>query len=162
MKRDHVLVYKLLSFVEEKGHRLFKGSIPIEGYERDEVIDHLYLLVDAGFVNLGQDTLASKGPLVLTWKGCDYSGRIESQEANGSTARAVAAETNELAEWTIVDRQLSFSLAVVGFARIPFSWGLLAKSTTVNSYPLISSARYQTENTEKHTRESHFNELIHR
>ena len=72
MKRDHVLVYKLLCFVEEKGHRLFKGSIPIEGYERDEVISHLYLVADAGFVELGQETLANKGPLVLTWKGCDY------------------------------------------------------------------------------------------
>lgn len=72
MKRDLVLVHKLLEFIEERGSRLFKGPIPIEGYERDAVIHHLYLVVDAGFVELGGETIANKGPLVLTWKGYDY------------------------------------------------------------------------------------------
>ncbi len=79
MKRDFVLISKLLLFIEEKGSRLFKGSIPIEGYDRNAVIHHLYLLVDAGFVELGQDTLADKGPLVLTWKGYDYLDQIRSK-----------------------------------------------------------------------------------
>ena len=65
-------MHKLLLFVEERGSRLFKGPIPIEGYERDEVIHHLYLVVDAGFVELGGETIANQGPLVLTWKGYDY------------------------------------------------------------------------------------------
>ena len=72
MKRDMVLVRKLLDFVEQKGARLFKGSIQIEGYEREQITLHIYLLADAGFIELGQDTLTDKGPLVLTWKGCDY------------------------------------------------------------------------------------------
>ncbi len=72
MKRDMQLVLKLLLFIEERGGRLFQGTIPIEGYDRNAVIHHLYLCVDAGFVELGADTLANKGPLVLTWKGCDY------------------------------------------------------------------------------------------
>lgn len=72
MKRDSELVYKLMLFIEESGSRLFSGSIRIEGYERLEVIQHLYLIVDAGFVELGAETLALKGPLVLTWKGCDF------------------------------------------------------------------------------------------
>jgi hypothetical protein len=72
MRRDFELVRKLLLFVEEKGSRLFKGSIPIEGYERNAIVHHLYLLADGGFIELGQETLADKGPLTLTWKGCDY------------------------------------------------------------------------------------------
>ncbi|TWU47793.1 DUF2513 domain-containing protein [Rubripirellula reticaptiva] len=81
MKRDMVLVYKLLLFVESKGHRMFKGTIPIEGYERDAVVDHVYLLADAGFVELGSQTLADKGPLVLTWKGCDYLEQLRAKNA---------------------------------------------------------------------------------
>lgn len=79
MKRDMKLVHKLLLFVEERGSRLFQGPIPIEGYERNAVMHHLYLLVDAGFVELGGDTIANKGPLVLTWKGCDYLDQCRSQ-----------------------------------------------------------------------------------
>ncbi len=79
MKRDPILVRKLLLFVEERGSRLFKGAIPIEGYDRDAVIHHLYLLVDAGFIELGQETMATKGPLVLTWKGCDYLDELRAQ-----------------------------------------------------------------------------------
>jgi DNA-binding transcriptional ArsR family regulator len=72
MKRDPILVRKLLSFVEEKGSRMFKGAVIIDGYERDAVVHHLYLLADAGLIELGSNTLGDKGPLVLTWKGCDY------------------------------------------------------------------------------------------
>ena len=79
MKRDLKLVHKLLLFVEERGSRLFKGPIPIEGYERDEVIHHLFLCVDAGFVELGAETIANRGPLVLTWKGYDYLEKLGAQ-----------------------------------------------------------------------------------
>lgn len=72
MKRDFVLVRRILEFVEERGSRLFKGNIPIEGYERDQVVHHIYLCADAGFIELGRETLADKGILVLTWKGYDY------------------------------------------------------------------------------------------
>lgn len=80
MKRDMVLARKLLEFIEVKGARLFKGSIIIEGYERDEVMHHLFLLVSAGFVELGEQTLADKGPLVLTWKGCDYLDALRAKK----------------------------------------------------------------------------------
>ena len=79
MRRNPDLVLKLLLFVEAKGSRLFKGSIPIEGYERDEVVHHLYLLADAGFIELGKETLVDKGPLVLTWKGCDYLDELRAR-----------------------------------------------------------------------------------
>ena len=81
MRRDMVLVYKVLEFVEAKGSRLFKGSIQIEGYERDEIVHHLYLVAEAGFVELGKETLADKGPLVLTWKGYDYLDAIRAKSA---------------------------------------------------------------------------------
>ncbi len=81
MKRDMVLVRRLLEFIEEKGTRLFKGSIPIEGYERDAIVTHVYLLADGGFVELGQETLTNKGPLVLTWKGCDYLDHLRAKES---------------------------------------------------------------------------------
>ncbi|MDV6034146.1 MAG: DUF2513 domain-containing protein [Phycisphaera sp. RhM] len=80
MKRDMVLVRKLLDFVEARGARLFKGSIQIEGYEREQITLHLFLLADAGFIELGQDTLADKGPLVLTWKGCDYLDELKAKD----------------------------------------------------------------------------------
>lgn len=79
VKRDMELVHKLLFFVEERGSRLFKGNISIEGYERTAIVEHLYLLVNGGFVELGQDTLADKGPLCLTWKGCDYMDQLRRQ-----------------------------------------------------------------------------------
>ena len=79
MRRDFELVRKLLLFVEEKGSRLFKGAIMIEGYDRDTVVHHIYLLADGGFIELGRDTLADKGPLVLTWKGCDYLDELRSK-----------------------------------------------------------------------------------
>jgi hypothetical protein len=81
MKRDPVLVRKILLFVEEHGSRMFKGKIGIEGYERDEVVDHLYLLSSGGFIELGRETLADKGPLVLTWKGCDYLDALRARDA---------------------------------------------------------------------------------
>ena len=79
MRRDPELVRKVLLFVEEKGSRLFRGSIAIEGYERDAIVHHIYLLADGGFIELGRETLADKGPLVLTWKGCDYLDELRSQ-----------------------------------------------------------------------------------
>ena len=87
MKRDMVLVRKLLDFVEENGSRLFKGSIQIEGYERNAITLHVYLLADAGFIELGQDTLSDKGPLVLTWKGCDYLDALRAKERQAQGKR---------------------------------------------------------------------------
>ena len=81
MQRDIDLAHKVLYFVEEHGKRIFKGSIIIEGYERDAVVEHLYLLADGGFVNLAQETLADKGTMVLTWKGCDYLDELRAKEA---------------------------------------------------------------------------------
>ena len=82
MKRDPILVRKVLLFVEEHGSRLFKGAVGIEGYERDAVVDHLYLLAGAGFVELTRESLETKGPLVLTWKGCDYLDELRARDAN--------------------------------------------------------------------------------
>lgn len=83
MKRDFELVHKLMLFIEEKGSRIFKGSVQIEGYERNAVVDHLYLMADGGLIELGQETLANKGPLVLTWKGCDYLDKIRAEARRG-------------------------------------------------------------------------------
>ncbi|TWU02775.1 DUF2513 domain-containing protein [Stieleria varia] len=80
MRRDHKLVRKVLEFVEERGSRVFKGAISIEGYERDQIVHHIYLLVSGGFIELGQETLANRGPLVLTWKGCDFLDQLRARE----------------------------------------------------------------------------------
>lgn len=93
MKRDHVLVRKLMDFVAEKGARLFKGAIQIPGYERENVVLHLFLLSDAGFIELGQDTLADKGPLVLTWKGCDYLDELKARDRAANGAQTAAPST---------------------------------------------------------------------
>jgi Hypothetical protein (DUF2513) len=79
MKRDMVLVQKVLEFVEEFGSRNFKGAIKIQGYERDAIIYHLQLLVSGDFVLLGSETLTNMGPLLLTWKGCDYLDQIRAR-----------------------------------------------------------------------------------
>ena len=81
MKRDSNLVAKILLFAEERGSRMFKGCPQIQGYEREAVVDHIYLLVSGGFIELGQETLANRGPLVLTWKGCDYLDEIRARSA---------------------------------------------------------------------------------
>lgn len=80
MKRDMVLVRRLLDYVQANGARLFKGAIHIEDYEREAITLHIYLLKDAGYIELGQDTLADKGPLVLTWKGCDYLDALKAKD----------------------------------------------------------------------------------
>lgn len=79
MKRDHKLVHKVLQFVEDNGQEHFKGRILIEGYERDDIIYHLKLLVDGGFIRLGSETLNNSGILLLSWKGCDYLDQIRSR-----------------------------------------------------------------------------------
>jgi hypothetical protein len=81
MKRDMLLVKKILLFIEEQGSRMFKGKIAIEGYERDPIVEHLYLLASGGFIELGRETIADKGPLVLTWKGCDYLDELRARDA---------------------------------------------------------------------------------
>lgn len=80
MKRNPELLKRLLMFIEDRGSRLFKGAIAIDGYERDAIVEHLYLLVSGGFVELGQETLTHKGPLVLTWKGCDYLDSLRAEQ----------------------------------------------------------------------------------
>lgn len=81
MKRDPKLVRQVLQFVETNGQDHFKGKILIDGYERDAVIYHLKLLVDGGFVKLGSETLNNSGPLLLTWKGCDYLDQMRARSA---------------------------------------------------------------------------------
>ena len=79
MKRDPALVTKLLTFIEEQGSRTFKGAPKIDGYLREAIVDHIYLLNSAGFIELGSETLANRGILVLTWKGCDYLDELRSR-----------------------------------------------------------------------------------
>ncbi len=76
MKRNKELVRKLLLEIEDKGSRIFKGAMPVEGFDRDEVVHHTYLLADGGFIELGSETIVNKGVLVLTWKGCDFLDQI--------------------------------------------------------------------------------------
>lgn len=80
MKRDRALIHQILKFVETNGSRRFSGRIPIDGYEREEVVEHLYLMADGGLIELGQQTLSDKGILVLTWKGCDYIDALRAKE----------------------------------------------------------------------------------
>ncbi|NND99884.1 MAG: DUF2513 domain-containing protein [Pirellulaceae bacterium] len=82
MRRDFNLVRKVLVFVEEHGSKRFKGPIPIDGYERDAVVYHIQILADGGFIQLGQETLTNAGPLMLTWKGCDYLDQLRKSDAN--------------------------------------------------------------------------------
>ncbi|MDA8745689.1 DUF2513 domain-containing protein [Rubripirellula amarantea] len=84
MRRDMKLVRLVLEFVEQHGSGRFKGKVPIEGYERDAIIYHLQLLADSGYVNLGQETLLNMGPLLLTWKGCDYLDELRRGEQGGT------------------------------------------------------------------------------
>ena len=79
MRRDKVLVRELLLFIEEHGSRVFKGVPKLDGYERNVVVDHLYLLADGGFIELGSETIVNKGVLVLTWKGCDFLDKIRGE-----------------------------------------------------------------------------------
>ena len=97
MRRDAKLIFKLMLFVEQKGSRLFKGAIIIDGHERDEVIHHVYLLADAGFIELGRDTIADKGPLVLTWKGCDYLDELREKYSRSSKATTSSAKPSKTA-----------------------------------------------------------------
>lgn len=96
MKRDRSLIHQILKFVETNGSRMFSGSIPIDGYERDAVVHHLYLMADGGLIELGPHTLADKGILALTWKGCDYIDALRAKEqAAGQPTATVPMKENE-------------------------------------------------------------------
>ncbi len=79
MKRDPKLVQKALEYIEQNGARRFKGAILIDGYDRDEIIYHIQMLGDADYVLLGQETFTNAGPLVLTWKGCDFLDELRGE-----------------------------------------------------------------------------------
>jgi len=52
MNRDKVLIEKLLEYLVEKlpDDVIFSQQIEIDGYEKEDIMYHIYLMNDAGFI----------------------------------------------------------------------------------------------------------------
>lgn len=85
MKRDMELIRKLILLLEDNPHMTAPSQIHIEGYTRQQIAYHKYLLVDAGLA-VGQDVthLGSVGPdyklSYLTWAGHDFADACRDQK----------------------------------------------------------------------------------
>ncbi len=74
MKRDMDLIRTLLLKIESFPNFPAGHSVSIEGYSKDEINFHLYLLGDAGLIHsqFEDGSFDSRYISSLTWKGCEF------------------------------------------------------------------------------------------
>ena len=77
MKRDMDLVRSILMIVEEHEHGFAPQGIEVNGYSREEIEYHAYLMLEAGLID-GSDvtSMADKSPAALisglSWAGHEF------------------------------------------------------------------------------------------
>jgi len=107
MKRDFDLIRKLLIFFEEK-----PGSEPVRkpeiaGYNDIEIMYHLLLLNDAGFLrcepikSTSSDRVIKVIPFELTWDGHEFLDKIRSEEIWNKTKVTIKKKGVDLSFDTI-------------------------------------------------------------
>ncbi|MDP6722005.1 MAG: DUF2513 domain-containing protein, partial [Pirellulaceae bacterium] len=86
MKRDMVLVRKLLFFFEEKETPEMVQEPPIDGYDTLTVKYHLVLMYDAGLLRCepvsssSSDRVIYVMPFELTWDGHEFLDKIRNEK----------------------------------------------------------------------------------
>lgn len=77
MKRDLELIRKLLLAAEAHEHGFLTDALRVDGWSEEQVGFHVYLLGQAGFMNVVENTTIgdkspSALPLNLTWAGYEF------------------------------------------------------------------------------------------
>lgn len=87
MKRDLELIRKILLEIEEMDNdeKIRDSDIIIEGYSENEIVYHVKLLIEAGYLNGGLfSTIGVKRcPYIvkgLTWEGHDFIGMAKNDK----------------------------------------------------------------------------------
>lgn len=74
MKRDILVIYRILEKVEESEFDFTDAPVPIvvNGVSSAVIQYHLMLLSDAGYIKVIRSKKGQIAPTRLTWKGHDY------------------------------------------------------------------------------------------
>ena len=87
MKRDMDLVRQLLLYFEEAPDFAMKQHIAIDGHTNDEVVYHLLLMAQAGFIDFeasrsstNPERLIGVYPFNLTWFGHEFLARARNEK----------------------------------------------------------------------------------
>jgi hypothetical protein len=77
MKRDLDLIRKILLVMEEQEHGYVQSELAVEGYTKEQVNFHIFLLGEAGLAKVVENTpVGCKSPsalaLHLTWAGYEF------------------------------------------------------------------------------------------
>jgi hypothetical protein len=99
MKRDMDLIRALLLIVESTPANEYPGDVEPEGYSEDEVLEHLEMLVDAGFLegkpitsSMGTERILHMHVVRLTWEGREFVDAVRS-DAIWQKTKAKVVET---------------------------------------------------------------------
>ncbi|MBO9491824.1 DUF2513 domain-containing protein [Endozoicomonas sp. G2_1] len=103
MKRDPDLIRKLLIFWESKESTGGSRDICIEGYSNIEIMYHLVLMDDAGFLycertcsSTTPDRVINVTPFHLTWKGHEFLDAARNENNWNSVKSTVLNKTGSL------------------------------------------------------------------
>ncbi|PID83535.1 hypothetical protein CSB11_00785 [Candidatus Campbellbacteria bacterium] len=73
MNRDDFLIAYILSEVSDNQYKNQDFiNIEIDGYPKEKIDYHIFLLKDAGFVTVAENKEKREMPVLLTWKGQEY------------------------------------------------------------------------------------------
>ena len=92
LKRDLDLIREILLLIEESNRALAVSDIRIPEYTTEEIVFHVELLSDAGYVELSRPKYLSRVCYVvqrLTMKGCDYLDSIRDERVWKDTRATV-------------------------------------------------------------------------
>lgn len=103
MKRDLDLVRKLLIYFEEKETAEVVREVEIDGYDRINVLYHLVLMDEAGFLQCERtvssttpDRVIKVSPFLLTWKGHEFLDAARNEDNWNTVKKSVLTKTGAL------------------------------------------------------------------
>ncbi len=96
MQRDLDLVREILKACEAESHGYAPHPLLIEGYSRDQIGFHVYLMIDAGLLEGGPVTnTSSQSPegmaQSMTWAGYEFLEASRNNEIWGKAKKAAKA-----------------------------------------------------------------------
>ena len=114
MKRDMDLVRKIVFVLEEHSLGYHAESVTIDGYTKDQICYHAYIMKQAGLID-GVDLALRTGqspsvmPTKLTWEGHEFAdaARNETNWKKATTKIAATVGTASLAVLTELLKQIA-------------------------------------------------------
>lgn len=117
MKRDMNLIREILLEIERYPTREFY-QLEIPGRQTDEVVHHLYLLMDAGFIE-GQVVSGTDMPIIvqaMTWAGCEFLDAARSETIWNATMKKIGETTGAVAMPVLISLLTMEAKRVLGLA----------------------------------------------